>query len=170
MNTQHYLNVPGTEWEHSETNRDSGRKARKRFTVPMLVDAEQTVYQGDRPLENDIAFIGDPTPDMTPLDDEAQAISDRCAPRWIHPIDALPGQFSQSLLTSLEKQLTQAMAQAPTIPNVSQAMVPKADFDRLQAQVAELMAKVGATAPAGAIAAGGGAGSASPKAEAGRRV
>lgn len=86
----HYLNVPGTKWEQTITNRATNRPERKTFVVPLYLhpDVESdhtrkdgfegiiTVCQGEgHPDGRDIEFIGNPTPGMLPLDDEARAIS-----------------------------------------------------------------------------------------------
>lgn len=86
----HYLNVPGTKWEQTITNRATNRPERKTFAVPLYLhpDVESdhtrkdgfegiiTVCQGEgHPDGRDIEFLGNPTPGMLPLDDEAKAIS-----------------------------------------------------------------------------------------------
>jgi len=86
----HYLNVPGTKWEQTITNRATNRPERKVFVVPLYlhpdVESDQnrkdgyegiiTVCQGQGyPDGRDIEFIGNPTPGMLPLDEEAKAIS-----------------------------------------------------------------------------------------------
>src|SRR5260370_20903891 len=85
--TEHYLNVPGTEWEYKETSRETGRQVRRVFPVPLHLDPnENNIADHNYPGEiivchvgkgqgRDIEFVGPPTPDMQPLDDEAKAIS-----------------------------------------------------------------------------------------------
>src|SRR6266705_1767114 len=101
LRTGHYLNVPGTEWEYKETDRTTGKTGRKVFAVPMLLDPNDPAdhnYPGeiivasaeDRAFPRDIIFLGDPTPDMEPIDDEAEAISEALASKWVHPIESLP--------------------------------------------------------------------------------
>src|SRR5581483_11681993 len=119
--TKHYLNctINGerTEWEYEETNRDSGKRNRKRFQVPCFLDpdnpGDQTppnsgviyvAHEGsERP--HDIVFFGDPTPDMEPMDDEAEAISKSLEAKWVHPIDSLPatGEYTEALLTKFTR-------------------------------------------------------------------
>jgi len=150
----HYLNVPGTEWEYKETDRTSGRQGRKVFQVPLFLnpadpadcnrDGEINVCHADKGKPGDIVFVGEPTPDMEPLDEEAEAISKACEPKWQHPIESLGGQgYSQSLLSSFEKQLTDMLRQMPTTPAqpVSVAGVDPAEFAKLQEQVAALAAR-----------------------------
>src|SRR5689334_3691415 len=93
LTTPHYLNVPtlpdGTrvEWEHKETARESGRAIRKLYAVPMLLDPRDPAdhnhpgdiivchdVEGARHDHKDYIFEGDPTPEMEPLNDEAEAI------------------------------------------------------------------------------------------------
>lgn len=146
----HYLNVPGNEWEYKETNRDTGRQQRVVFPVPMLLDPQDAsahnypgeiiVSNGKFPQPRDYIFEGPPTPDMEPLDDEAQAITDKERPKWIHPIESLPGQsYSQSLLDRFESEIAklQAGQPAPRQAIPVNSIDPDA-FAKLQEQVAAL--------------------------------
>lgn len=159
----HYLNTPGTEWEYTETSQQTGRPIRHRFPVPTLLDPKDAdcwnyveigptgrpiggdviVSDGSNPQPKDIIFIGPPTPGMEPLDAEAKAISEKESPKWIHPIESLPGQtFSQSLLADLQKQLADlaaAKSAEPAAP-VPASGIKQEDFDALKQQVAELVA------------------------------
>lgn len=147
----HYLNVPGTEWEYKEVDRTSGKQGRKVYVVPLHLHPENPsdhnypgeiiVGQGKTASPKDIIFIGEPTPDMEPLDDEAQKITDACKPKWQHPIESLPGNYSASLISNLEKQIAQAIAGQPKVENVSAKGVSVDDFAKLQEQVAALMAR-----------------------------
>lgn len=152
---KHYLNVPGTEWEYKETSKDTGKQARKMFAVPTYLNPEDPAdfnYPGEIIVANaasaqyprDIVFIGSPTPEMEPIDDEAVAISESEKHKWIHPIESLPGQgYSQSLLDDLTRQLANAIAgnaAKPAAPVVVSGIDP-ADFAKLQEQVATLMAR-----------------------------
>lgn len=102
----HYLNVlrlnDGTdvEWVHEETNRTTGRVMRKTFKVPMFLDTNNpqdfteggdivVCYEG-KGQRTDITFYGKPTPDMEPLDEEAEEITLAAREKWDHPIDSLP--------------------------------------------------------------------------------
>jgi hypothetical protein len=89
----HYLNVPGTKWEQQIQDRITGRQVRKSFSVPMHLHPESDVdwnrmdgqqglitvcHEGKgHPDGRDIVFIGDPTPGMLPLDDEARELSSK---------------------------------------------------------------------------------------------
>src|ERR1700748_2905378 len=94
-NSGHYLRIPelpdGTqiEWEHKETARETGRTVRKLYSVPMLLDPKGPAdcnypgeiivahaVEGARNERFDYIFIGNPTPEMEPLNDAAQEISD----------------------------------------------------------------------------------------------
>jgi hypothetical protein len=154
LKSAHYLNVPGVEWEYKETTRD-GRQGRQMFNVPMLLDPKDPNccnHDGDcivihgkaKNRQGEYEFSGDPTPDMEPMDEEAEAISKSFEGRWVHPIDSLPstGDYSASLIASFEKQMTKLMQNQPAEPvSVSASAVSKEDFDKLQAQVAALMAR-----------------------------
>lgn len=158
----HYLNVPGTQWEYKETTA-SGEQARILIDVPKLLDPKEprqwndpegiVVAHGVSPRHpKDIIFVGEPTPDMRPMNDEAEAISEALQSKWQHPIEALPGDFGQSLVEMFQKQIDALAANrpAPVVQNTSVAGVSPEDFAALQAQVAELMnrnAELEAAAP-----------------------
>lgn len=156
LTQKHYIMVPDTEWEHKETDRDTGKSVRKSFPVPRYLDPADPGDWTHRDLEaiivcyegkgqpKDIVFIGDPTPDMAPLDDEAQAISDSVAHKWIQPMGegALPthgdGGYAGAKMDGFLKEIAAIMAgQKPTGPvTIDQS----ADIEALKAQVAELTA------------------------------
>lgn len=148
----HYLNVlalaDGTEaeWVHEETNRTTGRMARKTFKVPLLLDTNNpqdfndpegivVCFEG-KGERNDIQFIGDPTPDMEPLDDEAEEISQGMQAKWTHPIDSLPANGG---MNDRERAFMDAMMKAFSGGAMPQnTPVPNAEVEALKAQVAEL--------------------------------
>lgn len=149
LTTPHYL-YSGTdgEWEYSEQQRATGKALRQRFKVPVYIEAETVVTNDERYAGPGVMFFeGDPTPDMMPLDDEAEKISAGFADKWKHPIDTLPGNFSQSLLTGFEKQLSDAIAKAGGIPSgeaanpVSVPGVTREEFEATQKQMADLVAQ-----------------------------
>lgn len=154
LENAHYLNVPGNEWVYEEQSRSSGKAARQRFTVPQYLDPRDGAdhnYPGEiivahvesKAFPRDIVFVGSPTPDMTPLDEEAEKITKELQPTWQHPIESLPGQYSQSLITAFENQITELMqsGKAAKPVSVSVGSVSEADFKALQEQVAQLMAQ-----------------------------
>lgn len=149
----HYLNTIDNQWEYKETSRDSGRQVRKIYDVPRLFDPNDpgdcnysgecvVCYEG-KGQGRDYVFRGPPTPEMEPLDDEAKAISEAESPKWVHPIDSLPGQgYNDSLLHALERQLdalTRKLSAEPAPPVPVSAIDPSA-FAKMQGQLAELMA------------------------------
>lgn len=121
----HYLNVEGTKWEYSEVDRTTGKQKRTQFPVPTMLDPDQPtdwshvygkdageiiVARGKSDDPKDIIFIGDPTPDMVPLDDEAKAISAAMAPKWKHPIESLSGTYADAMLKDLGQQIEEVRA------------------------------------------------------------
>lgn len=150
LKQRHYLNVPGNEWQYIENDRVTGRPKRVNFSVPRYLDpsdyadcnyvnrgSDGTIIDGDIIVSNnddnprDIRFIGDPTPDMEPLDDEARAISDSFKDIWKHPIESLPEQgYSMSILRDIE---TQVGALKPSAGGIDPSQ-----FTALQNQVTEL--------------------------------
>jgi hypothetical protein len=152
----HYLSVPGTEWEYKEANRETGRTARKIYEVPLYLDPKDSADWNDRVNElvvvsnkfdpahpRDHVFVGPPTPNMEPLDDEAQAISDKESTKWIHPIESLNMTYSESRLTEFEREIAMAIAgkmeDKRPAPSLSLGDVSRDDFEKLQQQVSLLM-------------------------------
>lgn len=158
LRTAHYLNVVDRdgekiEWEYTETSRDTGRRARKLYPVPLMLDTNNAAdfnYPGeiivcapDKGEGRDISFLGDPTPDMEPLDEEAEAISASLRSKWEHPIESLAPTgamnaaekaFMDSMMRSFAQSTSQSVLPANTIT------VDKDEFERLKAQV-EALAK-----------------------------
>lgn len=148
----HYLNVlrlaDGTEgeWVKEETNRTTGRIARHTYKVPVLLDTNNPQDFNDpdgiivclegKGERNDITFIGNPTPDMEPLDDEAEEITAKARHKWDHPIDSLPANGG---MNDKEHEFMNVMMKAFTsgAPPVNTA-VPNAEVEALKAQVAKL--------------------------------
>lgn len=104
----HYLNViPGAEWESKETDVETGRQARKVYKVPMYLDpkdpkdcnypGEVIVCHEGKGQSKDIEFVGLPTPDMEPLDDEAREITAAHSHKWLRPFDELPMTMAPSV-------------------------------------------------------------------------
>lgn len=162
----HYLNLvdlngaPATEWEYTEADRSSGRKARKLFMVPAFIDPREPadcnrdgecivtqMTEGARLIKTDHIFVGDPTPDMEPLNDEAMAISQKFAEKWKHPIESLDGSFSQSILAGFEKQIAVAIANnggAIPLSAMPNASFDQDEFNAMKAQLGELQAQLAA--------------------------
>lgn len=159
----HYIHVPvlpdGTrvEWEHKETNRTTGRAARKLYSVPLLLnpdDPNDCNYpdgiivsqqaEGAHFIAKDYLFEGPPTREMEPLNEEAQRITDACQATWTHPINSLPAnggmnadeqKFMQNMMAEFAKQIG---AQVPQ----GNASVPREDYDELKERLAKLEALI----------------------------
>lgn len=151
LRNPHYLNVPGNEWMHEETDRETGRRNRKTYIVPQLLDPNNPQDQNYREIgavivchegkgePRDIIFVGEPTPDMEPLDSEAEAISESLRMKWEHPIDTLPANGGMDPKESAFMQaLMQQFANNAQPPN---AAVSVAEFEELKKQMAELLAQ-----------------------------
>jgi hypothetical protein len=155
LTAKHYINATRhgeiTQWMREETNRDTGRVARTLFNVPVYLDPDDprdqnypgeiiVAYEkGARP--QDLVFTGEPTPDMEPVDEEAQKISDTTRPKWKHPIDSLSptgGNYSEALLTLLSKQLEEAANKSGFAPRASGA-IDEAAFKKMQEDMKALM-------------------------------
>lgn len=130
--TSHYVHtIEKTEWEYKEVNRTNGREIRKQIQVPRYLDIRDpqdwTNRWGNRSAQDpgegeiivcldgkgelgDIAITGDPTPDMMPMDDEAQAISDKFTSRWQYKPDG-EVNYSQSLVDKFESQMADVQSQ-----------------------------------------------------------
>jgi hypothetical protein len=54
--------------------------------------------------KRDIVFYGDPTPDMSPLDDEARAISASFEDKWRYKPDTAEVSYSQSMIDSFKHE------------------------------------------------------------------
>lgn len=144
----HYLNVPGTEWEYKETDRSTGKQGRKIFAVHAFLNPDDAadhnyrelgeiiVSDGNNAERRDIIFVGEPGPDMEPIDEEAEKISDSLRHKWKHPIDSLDHGLSASLLSDLQKQLAAGVQPAQPIPNTG---VSVGEFEMLKAQMAEVL-------------------------------
>jgi hypothetical protein len=145
LKDKHYLNVPGTEWEQSETSQATGKQARKRYKTPLYLDPDQAADQNypgeiivttkaDPRYPRDILFEGLPTVDMEPLDEEATKLITPILARGEHPIESLSGTFSEHLLSQFESQIMEKIKSPSVEPRIA----------ALQKQIDELKALVGA--------------------------
>lgn len=161
----HYINVlalpDGTrvEWEHKETNRESGRAVRKLYPVPMLLNPEDPGdcnypgeiiisqhAEGAHFLRQDLLFEGPPTRDMEPLNEAAEAITEQHKARWVHPIETLPAnggmnEQEKAFFENMMKAFTQQVGPQPQVSNTS---VPREDYDELKERLAKLEAMIAA--------------------------
>lgn len=151
LTAAHYLNVPGTEWEHKETSRETGKQVRKIYPVPMHLDPKADSDWNYRPhmgedgeiivcyegkgQPKDIVFEGLPTPDMEPLDEEARILSSRI-PQKAKEYEHL--SMGEGVLEGIMKQIAQAMTTG--MPQaISVAGVDPKEFSQLKDMVNQLM-------------------------------
>lgn len=155
LKDSHYLSVPGTEWEYKESDRETGRNARKVYEVPLYLNpktqgdwnypSEQLIIVSskyDPKYPRDLVFTGPPTPDMEPLDGEAQEISQGYIDRgeWKHPIEAINMTYSESRFSEFERMIAEKMAMdMREMPSTSLKGVSSEQFEKLQGQVQKLM-------------------------------
>jgi hypothetical protein len=145
----HYLWTTDNEWRYEETSRETGRRAIKHYNVPRYFDPENPgdwnmVGSGDcivchegKGNPKDHIFTGMPTLDMEPLDGEAEIMSAEIRKTCKHPIDSLPGDFTQSILNDFQRQIDALSKAQPVAPmNVA---VTFQEFNDLKGQVAKLL-------------------------------
>jgi hypothetical protein len=141
----HYLNVDGTKWEYHEVSRSTGKAIRTQLPVPAYLDprdpadfthkwghqaqpgihsdveGEIIVCQGHSDDARDVIFIGDPTPDMIPLDDEAKKISASFEPIWRYkPETEIPCTYSQSLVDKFQIAMAEVQTKPAQIEGLSE--------------------------------------------------
>lgn len=146
----HYLNVPGTKWELTMQNRQTGRPQRKVFDVPLYLNPEdegdwnvREGYDGyiavchvGKGLPGDREFLGDPTPGMVPLDDEARALTATFAwkPTMGTDEESKMASFGNQLLNGLIDQMSDLQVKATQAPQVQ-------GLDQLIAVMTQMMAQ-----------------------------
>jgi hypothetical protein len=135
------------EWEYKQVNRKTGREDRKRMEVPRFLDindpADWTVKpegvstahggnmddvagiiivchegKGD---PADVEFIGEPTPEMIPIDDEARAITATFEEKWRYKPEGMEISHSQSMIDRFETDMAELKDRA-SIPQ--QMVIP----------------------------------------------
>ena len=155
----HYLNTPGTEFEYKETSH-YGKTVKKIFPVPQYLDPEAfsdcnynangeprsgrdmntpgeiiVAHDTEAKKGRDIIFVGDPTLDMVPLDEEAEIISAALAPKWGRAFigdGEDEGGYSNRLLTELTETLNSFNAtKSPTSAAPDDGRIAKVE-DQLQ--------------------------------------
>jgi hypothetical protein len=163
LSTSHYLSVENNEWEYNETDRSSGKQIRTRLKVPLQLDIDDPAcwnvqYRNQRGeivageivvahsntehKADDILFIGDPTPDMIPLDDEAKAISKTFEKRW----GAAPNEdisYGQKMIEASQAEMAKVQAAANVVKIEGMAEIMKTMTDMLamnQAMMAQMVA------------------------------
>lgn len=165
LTAKHYLNVtvPGRKiiWRYEEVSRD-GIANQSEFPVPLYLDPEDQRWQNSpegivvateasKEHPRDYILQGEPTIDMEPLDDEAQALRESLMPKWTNPVESLPAQGlnpgEQAFIDAFAKQMGQF---APQQTNVDIKALQE-QMKALQEQNAQLMAKLEAK-PASVVA------------------
>lgn len=160
LTASHYLNVPGVKYTREETDRDTGEVAKFDYDVPMFLDIRNPPrrYNQDgnifvtnvKPIgpSRDVYFLGDPTPDMEPVDDEAREISGKM--RWQNPMgeEAFPTSggsyggsegFGAAMIAQLEKAIDKLAKKAASGEPTSGKGVDPEAFAELQKQVQALV-------------------------------
>lgn len=149
----HYLNVESyfgqpVEWEYKETDRNTGRANRKMFPVPLHLDPNQPgdcnypeegsiiVCHKGKGLPRDIVFLSEPTPEMEPLDEEAEAISVSLRQKWEHPIESLAPNGTMS---TQEKAFMQNMMQTFAQASNNMSMIPSDSITISKGELAKLV-------------------------------
>lgn len=154
----HYLNVPGTKWEFTIQNRVTGKPQRKVFDVPLYLNPEDegdwnirdgfdgyiAVCHEGKGNPSDIIFIGNPTPGMLPLDDEARELTAKFAWKPTQGTDeeSKMASFSNQILNGLIDKMSDAQVAASTpaaIPGLDQLI---AVMTQMMAQQGELIARL----------------------------
>lgn len=152
LRAKHYLNVEGVDWEYKETMQN-GKQKRMTLPVPMFLDPDDAsehtpmgsgeivvALSGYAHQKNDLIFTGQPTPDMEPLDEEAEEISASYRDSWKHPIESLEGNYGETIANDLAAQLTKAIQAAGGLASPQTDEVAK--LRETLAQQGELIAKL----------------------------
>lgn len=159
----HYLNIldpdtgEPTKWEYSESDRTTGKARRKTYHVPQLLDPKDPSLcnrEGDivvcvegKGQPGDIVFFGSPTPDMEPMDEEAETISNSLKSKWAHPIETLPanGGMNAAEQTFMENMMKSFAASiGATLQPQAVSSTDEARFAAMEKTIAELQAQLAA--------------------------
>jgi hypothetical protein len=156
-------------WEQIETT-VTGEQVRKQYPVPKYLHPEDpkswtvvtTFDQAGRPVLGDVivahagtnqgkdwVFEGAPTPDMTPLDAEAEEISSHLTVKPGYGDEIPDGGYAGAVLESLSSELAKAMTATRESPKMDELLGAMA---KMMEQNASLIAALGAkavSAPAG---------------------
>jgi len=104
---------------------------------------EIVVCHAGKGQRQDIIFVGNPTPDMEPYDEEAEAISASLRQSWEHPIESLPSTMSDGESAFMAK-LMEAVGQTKPVANAS---VSIDQYNELKALVEDLKAQLATSRP-----------------------
>jgi hypothetical protein len=173
LTTSAYLNTTEhVEWEYKQINRQTGREDRKRLPVPRFLDirdpGDWTVKPGAVSIAHggnldevdgiiivchegkgqpgDVEFLGDPTPDMIPLDDEAKVISASFEDRWRYKPESAEIGYNQSIIDRFEVEMATIKQKADVpqqlvIPGLEDLVKQMAVIAVNQAAMMEKMSK-----------------------------
>jgi hypothetical protein len=151
VTAKHYVHAEQygqpTEWERQETNQDTGRMFRKSYRVPLYIDPDDrfcinkfegfcVVARKGTEKPGDIVFFGPPTPDMEPMDEEAQAETDAEKHKWVNPIDSLAPEIGQEFGKQLLEALNRQVDAAGRQQSISLKGASSSDIDELKKMVA----------------------------------
>lgn len=153
---KHYLNVPGTEYEYRETNETTGKQARKVFPVPLYLDPANpgdrnypdeiiVAHAASKLFPKDIIFVGPPTLDMEPLDEEAEAISAEMQKGWVKQHLVVEEGYNGKMIVEIGEALrSMAVSSKPSSPDDTEDL--KSQLAAQAAQIAALTTLVEAEA------------------------
>lgn len=155
LTAKHYINVtvPGRRiiWRYEEVSRD-GIASQQEFPVPLYLDPEDPRWhnspegiivatEASKEHPRDYILAGEPTIDMEPLDEEAEALRESLMPKWTNPIETLPAQGlspgEQAFIDAFARQ----MSQMPQQPAVDMSLIQKR-LDALEAENKSLKEKL----------------------------
>src|SRR5215813_8194089 len=135
LQVAHYLMTdPPVEWEHREVSRETGKQTTMKLKVPRLLEPKDP---GDWTEGEDIVFVGDPTPDMERIDDEAKKITKEFidSGKWKKPEFGV--EYGEQLIQSFMEQIVKLQNAPVPVQPVSAGVDAKA-FADLQGQVKAL--------------------------------
>lgn len=166
--SSHYLKVQGVVWEQIEVDPMTGKQVRKRYDVPMQLDIEDPTLWNDDIIRNprgeilggsivvahatgehkatDYIFTGNPTPDMFPLDSEAEALSAKFEEYW----NAKPNEeisYERRLIEEFGRQRAEMEAKSSTVKVEGLSEILQS-MNQMMKQNAELIATLISAKPA----------------------
>lgn len=150
----HYLNIEGNKWEYQEVSRTTGKTIRVQMPVPTYLNPNdpadlnyKTGRAGDEEGEiivahgtgmhepKDYIFVGDPTPDMIPLDDEAKALSVSFEEQWKYKPETDPGNFSQSLVDQFQLSMAEVSSKPAQIEGMAELITAMSEMAKTNQEV-----------------------------------
>jgi hypothetical protein len=109
----------------------------------IIVAAEAT--EGQRNDPRDYIFDGRPTPEMEPLNEAAQALTDASRQKWDNPIDNFPvnggmtmqeQEFMAKMMEGFAKQIGAVLPQAGAVVPTDEVVALKERLAKLEAMIA----------------------------------